>query len=237
MIKTRTARLRATIAVEGSPRGRPATRSLLVLAAASLTAVGFMGMADVAAAQPVPANGTIVLAPHTDPEPEPGPIIANPAPQPQPDPAPQPADLPIAQPEPDPQPPVDPDLPIAQPTGHGDPEPDADLPIANPEPEPGVDPQFDPDLPIAQPQPGCTFTHGCPGEDTPTPDGHCFDDAGEVVDPSECMPTDDGKSPEVEGSTGSRGSLPRTGAGIAVLGGIGAALVAAGSATKRLARR
>ena len=218
------------------------------LAAASLTAVGLVGTADLAAAQPGPVNGTIVAAPHTDPEPTPGPVIAIPAPQPQPDPAPQPADLPIAQPEADPQPePVPhPDLPIAQPTGHGDPEPEGDLPIADPEPEPEVDPQFDPDLPIAQPEPECDVTHGC---EIPTPDGHCFDDAGQVVDPSECIPTDDETpadepeekdAPDTDADVAADrqgGSLPRTGAGIALLGGLGAALVAAGSATKRLARR
>ena len=154
------------------------------LAAASLSAVGFMGMADVAAADP---SGTIVVAPHTDPEPE-------------------------------------------------------------PEPEPEVNPDLDPIDDVLTSDPGCTITHGsCPGEDEePTPDGHCFDDAGEVVDPSECIPQDDDTpdtkhdepETEVEGSAEDRGALPRTGAaGLVALAGLGAALAATGTAAKKLARR
>lgn len=220
------------------------------LAAASLTAVGFVGMADLAAAQPV-GPGTVAVAPHTDPEPTPGPIVAIPTPDPQPEPpAPEP-ELPIAQPagDDDPQPVPHPDLPIAQPTGHGDPDPTGDdLPIANPAGDPEVDPDVpvDPDLPLGT-DPGCTVTHGtCPGDDdTPTPDGHCFDDAGEVIDPSECIPTDDtpaddGKEaaePQVDSSSSDRGALPRTGSGIALLAAVGTALTAAGAAAKRVARR
>ncbi|HET7722750.1 MAG TPA: hypothetical protein VFK43_22475 [Acidimicrobiales bacterium] len=215
------------------------------LATASLAAAAFAGFGGIAGAD------TIAPAP----QPGPGPVIANPQPEPHPAPAPQPEQPPIAQPEADPEPDPQPaDLPIAQPEdepGHG--------PGDIAQPSGGEDPEPDPEVPTGADDladdPCNHLTHGCVDDsgiddltDTPRPDGHCFDDAGNVLDPADCLPGEDGEEPkdggdsssegtEVEGSTLDRGALPRTGAGLALLAGLGTALTAAGAATKRAANR
>jgi len=187
----------------------------------------------------------LVFAP-SDPEPA-GPIFA-PAPAPEPEVADDKAPPPQPEPQPDPTP--DDDLEITQPTGHGDPEPEGELPKGTPEVDPDPEDGFDGPGDITS-DPGCTLTHGCPDEE-PTPDGHCFDEAGEVVDPSECIPTDDGDEPtdgdepadsstgadtEVLGSSTDRGALPRTGGGLAVLALAGSALAGFGAALRKVAKR
>lgn len=92
---------------------------------------------------------------------------------------------------------------------------------------------------------GCQPDDG--GDEPGQPDGHCFDEAGEVVDVSECMPTDepggeggtDGgdESTDVLGSSTERSALPRTGAGLAALAAAGMALVAAGATARQAAKR
>ena len=168
------------------------------------------------------------------------------APAPTPDPEVDDDKAPPPQPEPDPEP--EGDLPIANPDE--DPDPEDDLPIANPDEDPDPEDGFGGPDDITS-DPGCTLTHGCPDEE-PTPDGHCFDEAGEVVDPSECIPTDDGDQPtdgdepadsstgddtEVLGSSTDRGALPRTGGGLAVLALAGSALAGVGAALRKVAKR
>jgi len=125
-----------------------------------------------------------------------------------------------------------PDLPLEQPLPGGDPEPEPDLPLANPQ---GGDDEPDPEIPPGPgdvtSDPGCNLTHGCEPE---TPDGHCFDDAGNVVDVSECLP-DEGDEPG--SSTEDRGSLPRTGAGLVGLAAAGLGLIGGGTAARKAARR
>jgi len=177
----------------------------------------------------------LVFAPG-DPDPE-GPIFS-PAPAPEPEVADDKA--PPRQPEPQPDPTPGADLPIAQPTGHGDPEPEGDLPIANPEEDPDPEDGFTGPDDLTS-DPGCTLTHGCPGEDTP--DGHCFDDAGAVIDPSQCIPTDDGDEPDSSadtdppGSPTGRGALPRTGTGVVALALAGGALTGVGATLRKVAKR
>ncbi len=205
-----------------------------ILATTALSAISFAGVTGIAAAETPPF--------------QPGPVIVAPAPQPDPEPQPQPVpqpDLPIAQPEvePEPHPQPDPTIP-------------ADLPIAQPEPQPEPEPEIPTggnDEITADP---CTLvTHGCDddssiddltsADDEPgQPDGHCFNDAGEVIDPSECIPTDEpADEPTDEPETGDepkqddRGALPRTGAGVAALAAFGSILVAGGAAAKRAAHR
>jgi hypothetical protein len=217
------------------------TPSTLILAGA----LGFgtlVGLASPAFAETPAHDGNemvlVMGGGDTDPQ---GPGDIAPAPTPDPDGEIAPAPTPDPEPQPQPGPGE-----IVQPTGHGDPEPGDDLPLGTP----GQDPDG-PDGPgdLAD-DPGCTFTHGCEG-DEPTPDGHCFDEGGNVVDVSECMPTDepgdqpqgdqpqadDDSSTEVLGSTTGRTALPHTGAGLALLSAAGLGLVAAGTVARKVARR
>lgn len=151
---------------------------------------------------------------------------------------------PLPQPEPEPQPdPQHGDDKVGPNQDPGDPQPQPNDDKVGPNQDPGDGPGFDGPDDITS-DPGCNVTHGsC---DEPTPDGHCFDDAGNVVDVSECMPTEEpGDEPtgggdgstEVEGSTTERGALPRTGAGLSALAAAGLALVGGGAAVRKAARR
>ncbi len=209
-----------------------------ILAATALSAVSFAGFTGLAAAETPPF--------------QPGPVIVAPAPQPDPEPQPQPVpqpDLPIGQPEVEPEP-------------HPQPGPvPADLPVGQPEPQPDPEPEAPTENDDITADPCTLVTHGCGDDDSSIddltsaddepgqPDGHCFDEFGEVVDPSECVPFgDDGLVPPAdepvdEPETGDepkqddRGALPRTGAGLALLAGIGSVLVGGGAAAKRAAKR
>jgi len=201
----------------------------------SLVALASPAMADTPAQE---ADEMVLVFAPSDPEPE-GPIFA-PAPAPDPEVDDDKAPLPLPMPLPQPDPTPDADLPVAQPTGHGDPEPEGDLPLGTPEADPDPEDGFKGPDDLTS-DPGCTLTHGCPGEDTP--DGHCYDDAGAVIDPSECIPTDDGDQPdsstgtEVEGSSTDRGPLPRTGTGVVALALAGGALTGLGAALRKVAKR
>jgi hypothetical protein len=192
-----------------------------MLASTALSAVAFTGLSGLAAADTPPFD--------------PGPEIAFPPPTiPLPDPVPA-LDLPLAdacgllpqgceQPDPDPEPPAL-DLPLADacgllPEGCEQPDPDPDPPV-------GADDFTD--------DPCNHITHGC-GEDDDAVDDFTTlpEDPDTPVDPDgkvEPDPSDpdDGKDPS--------GALPRTGFEVAGIVGLGAALVGAGAAARRLARR
>ena len=197
-------------------------------AATALAAAGVVGLAGVAAADTPEVEPPVI-------------IVAGPEPTiPHPDPLPE--DLPLADPcgqlpqgcevpEPDPEPPVVPDLPLADPCGQ--------LPEGCEQPDP--DPDFDGADDFTD-DPCNHLSHGC-GED---PDIDDFenptenpDDGGE--DPGE-DPEGEDPAPEPKGDDGGvsssdRSALPHTGASIAGITGLGAALVAGGLAARRAARR
>jgi hypothetical protein len=155
------------------------------------------------------------------------------------------------QPDPMPQP-NDDKLGPNQDPGDPEPQPQPNDDKLGPNQEPGDGPGIDGPDDITS-DPGCTITHGdCGGGDEPTPEGHCFDGAGNVADVSECMPSEDpGDEPttqdepsgsddgstEVEGSSTGRSALPHTGAGISLMAAAGLALVGAGTAARKAARR
>jgi LPXTG-motif cell wall-anchored protein len=164
----------------------------------------------------------------------------------------------IVLPEPDPQPdpPFDPQPPIAQPTGdacnlpscdkvgpQGDPDPD---------PKPGCNKLLASCDKITS-DPGCTLTHGCPGED-PEPDPEpCRSDLGART---QCEPpttdgggdggTDGGGDGGTDGGTTTGGGttggdhggkLPHTGVDAMAMVGLGLGLGGVGAALKLLGRR
>jgi hypothetical protein len=209
-----------------SPASRTAGR---ILAAAALSTVALAGLSGTAGAEtpPFEPGVEIVVAPQ--------PTI------PPPDPAPE-VDLPLAdpcgqteqgcpQPEPEPEPPVVPDLPLADPCGQteeGCPQPD---------PDPGFEGADD-----FTDDPCNHLTHGC-GEDediddfTDNPADPDGEDPGEGGEGGEEPEPETDPETEVAGTQEERGALPRTGAGFALIAGLGTALVGAGAAAKRAARR
>jgi hypothetical protein len=216
------------------------SRTTTLIVAGALGVGGLVGLASPAFAETPPHEGEeMVLVIDDGGVPE-GPGDLAPAPTPDPeidDKAPPPP------PEPEPEPQPEDDLPIGIPGE--DPDPEDDLPVGIPgddddeDPDPGDGPDE-----VTADGGGCQFTHGC--DEEPTPDGHCFDDAGNVVDPSQCLTSDDGGSTDgtdgtdgvdVDSSTTDRGALPRTGAGVAALALAGGALTGAGAALRKLARR
>jgi hypothetical protein len=212
-------------------RGSRTTTTLIVAGALGLG--GLVGLASPAFAETPPQEGEEMVLVIDDGDLPEGPGDLAPAPTPDPE-----IDDKAPPPPPEPQP--EDDLPIGIPGE--DPDPEDDLPIGIPgddddeDPDPGDGPDE-----VTADGGGCQFTHGC--DEEPTPDGHCFDDAGNVVDPSQCLTSDDGGSTDgtdgadVDSSTTDRGALPRTGAGLAALALAGGALTGAGAALRKLARR
>jgi len=241
------------------------TKNLVLAGALGLGAL--VSLASPALAGPSPAGGGgLVIGQPSDPgtggpggftnptplpDPEPGDLpIAQPDPQPQPDPG------GFANPTPLPDP--GPQVPQG---GNGQKAP---IPQADPDPQP--DPQVPQggNGDKGAPNPGgCPQTHGCPGEQPGPKD--CLPHLGtcEVTDTQpapECNPIlascdvtdrepgsgggDPGQGdPEVDSDVEVRGrqvdrsALPRTGAGLAVLGLAGGALTGLGAGLRKLARR
>jgi hypothetical protein len=203
-----------------------------ILATAALSTVAVAGLTGTAGAETPPFQpGVIIVAPQpTIPVPDPAPDL----------------DLPLAdpcgqteqgcpQPEPEPEPPVLPDLPLADPCGQteeGCPQPD---------PDPGFEGADD-----FTDDPCNHLSHGC-GEDDEVddftenpddPDGGDPGDGGEGGETPDPDPEPKAEpETEVAGTQQDRGALPRTGAGFALIAGLGTALVGAGAAVKRAVRR
>jgi len=181
-----------------------------ILATTALSTFSFAGFAGYAAAETPPhAPGVVIGIPDAEPDPPPEPTIPVP-------------DLPVVAPTALPDPDPAPDLPLANPEVAPDPDPDPD-PDPEPDPEPQIPTGAD-DL-IANP---CTvITHGC-GDDP-------VDDF--TATPADPGDPGDGEGEEPEGDPQDRAALPRTGAGLALIAGLGATFVAAGATARRAARR
>jgi hypothetical protein len=152
----------------------------------------------------------------------------------------------LPDPDPQPDPPFDPDLPIAQPEDHP-----CNLPHCDEiGPGDGGDPTGCNELLAScdeiDSDPGCTFTHGCPGDEcTPVPGGPdcpgdepCQSDHGartQCDPPGDDGGTDGGTTGG--GTTDGGGHLPHTGVDTMAMVGLGLGIGGVGVALKRLGRR
>jgi len=201
---------------------RTSRRTANLTLAAALGFGSIIGLASPALADgPQGQEMILTLPPHTDPQPAPTDLAAAPAPDPEID-----DKAPVPTPDPEPEAPSDFEQPETLPEPHPQPLPgpqqggDKDGPA---DPEPECHPlQASCDKGIEEPEcdpifASCDFTDR-PGEP---------DDGDEPTEPDV----------EVQGQTTDRGALPRTGAGLLVLGAAGGALTGIGAALRRIARR
>lgn len=164
---------------------------------------------------------------------------------------------------------------ITDPQGGGDPDPQPEGPGDITDPQDGGDPDPQPEGPgdltngdgddprpegpgdLTDDEDGCGVTHGCEPTDGNDPDGHCFDDAGNVVDVEVCSDDTPGDEPSDEpgdepgdgsgtvdetpdsssGTDSGSGSLPHTGAATGLLAAIGSALLGGGAILRRSSRK
>ena len=202
---------------------RTSRRTANLTLAAALGLGSIIGLASPALADgPQGQEMVLTLPPHTDPEPAPElPVADAPAPDPEID-----DKAPVPTPDPEPEAP-------------GDFEQPETLPEPHPQPLPGPQQGDDKDGP-ADPTPECNpYLASCEvsaGE----PDCDPIFASCDLTDrPHEPGDGDEPTEPEVEvqGETTDRGALPRTGAGLLVLGAAGGALTGVGAALRRIARR
>jgi hypothetical protein len=204
---------------------RTSRRTTNLAVAAALGLGSILGLASPALADgPQGTEMVLTLPPHTDPEPVPELPIALPAPDPEID-----DKAPVPTPDPEPEAPTDFEQPETLPEPHPQPQPgpqQGDDKAGPADPEPECNPHLA-TCDVSAGEPECNpIQASCDLTDRPDEPG----DGDETDGPSE-------PEVEVQGQTTDRGALPRTGAGLLVLGAAGGALTGVGAALRRIARR
>jgi hypothetical protein len=212
-------------------RGSRTTSKLILAGALGLGSLVTLA-APALAGDVQPQEAVLVLPQGNPPLPGPGDLAdapQDPGPDPAPQPQPGPGDIADAPADPGPDVPLGPDDFADAPDGPGPQDgPDDKAPVPQDDPTPHDGPGDIADG-------GCHATHGCvPTDDCPGPLASC-DLTDKPTDPGD-DPTD-GDEPEVQGDGGTRGALPHTGAGLAVLAAAGLGLVGAGTLARKAAAR